>query len=91
MEIRPLERRCRTVEPTLVVAGTGFTSIRQFLTAAFPGVRLDMIDPSELRRDGFAADVLIPAMARIDGDLMERVRGLRLIQQWGAGLEGVTA
>jgi len=77
------------VQPTLVVAGTGFTSIRQFLTAAFPEVRLDMIDPSELRRHGFAADVLIPAMARIDGDLMERIRGLRLIQQWGAGLEGV--
>jgi len=38
-------------QPTVVVAGTGFNSIRQFLTAAFPDVRLDMIDPSELRRD----------------------------------------
>lgn len=77
------------VQPVVVVAGTGFTSIRQFLTAASPEVQLAMIDPAELRRDGFAAEVLIPAMARIDGDLMDRIRGLRLIQQWGAGLEGV--
>jgi phosphoglycerate dehydrogenase-like enzyme len=33
--------------------------------------------------------VLIPAMARIDGQIMDRIIGLRLIQQWGAGLEGV--
>jgi phosphoglycerate dehydrogenase-like enzyme len=33
--------------------------------------------------------VLIPAMARIDGQIMDRIAGLRLIQQWGAGLEGV--
>src|SRR5262249_35986109 len=35
------------------------------------------------------ADVLIPAMSRIDDELMDRIEGLRLIQQWGAGLEGV--
>ena len=33
--------------------------------------------------------MLIPAMARIDGEIMDRIKGLRLIQQWGAGLEGV--
>ena len=33
--------------------------------------------------------MLIPAMARIDGQIMDRIAGLRLIQQWGAGLEGV--
>nr|WP_282572337.1 NAD(P)-dependent oxidoreductase [Roseomonas acroporae] len=28
-------------------------------------------------------------MTRVDGALMDRIDGLRLIQQWGAGLEGV--
>jgi phosphoglycerate dehydrogenase-like enzyme len=32
---------------------------------------------------------MLPAMSRIDGALMDRIEGLRLIQQWGAGLEGV--
>jgi phosphoglycerate dehydrogenase-like enzyme len=75
--------------PTIVVAGTGFTSIRQFFSEEYPQALLEMIEPAELRRSGFAADALIPAMARIDGDLMDRIQGLRLIQQWGAGLEGV--
>lgn len=35
------------------------------------------------------AHVVIPMMARIDAEFMDRTRGLRLIQQWGAGLEGV--
>ena len=48
-----------------------------------------MVDEAELRRDGAVADVLIPAMTRVDGALMDRVSGLRLIQQWGVGLEGV--
>jgi len=37
----------------------------------------------------WAAPVLIPLMSRIDGAVMDRVSGLRLIQQWGAGLDGV--
>jgi phosphoglycerate dehydrogenase-like enzyme len=48
-----------------------------------------MIDPAILRSDGHDAQVLIPAMARVDAVLMDRIRGLRLIHQWGAGLEGV--
>jgi phosphoglycerate dehydrogenase-like enzyme len=76
-------------QPSIVVAGTGFTSIRQFFSEEYPQARLEMVEPAELRRNGFAADALIPAMARIDGELMDRIQGLRLIQQWGAGLEGV--
>ena len=51
--------------------------------------RIEAIEPDVLRRDGTEASVLIPAMARIDGQIMDRIIGLRLIQQWGAGLEGV--
>jgi len=35
------------------------------------------------------ADVVVPLLTRIDGEFMDRTKGLRLIQQWGAGLEGV--
>lgn len=74
---------------TVVVAGTGFTAVRQHMLEVMPDVHFDMIDVATLRRDGCAADVLIPAMSRIDGSLMDHIGGLRLIQQWGAGLEGV--
>lgn len=33
--------------------------------------------------------ILVPLMSRIQGADMDRLGGLRLIQQWGAGLEGV--
>ncbi len=75
--------------PRIVVASSGFPAIRAHLERALPGVRLDMVDASALRDRGFAAEVLVPAMARVDGRMMDAVRGLRLVQQWGAGLEGV--
>ena len=71
------------------MAGTGFAAVRQFLIDALPGARLDQVEVAVLREKGHAADVLLPAMSRIDGALMDRIQGLRLIQQWGAGLEGV--
>lgn len=73
----------------VVVAGTGFPAVRQHLLEVLPKVQLELIDPAVLRRDGVSADVLIPSMSRIDGELMDRIQGLRLIQQWGTGLEGV--
>ncbi len=75
--------------PKVVMAGTGFTAVRQFLIEALPGAQLDQIEVATLREKGRAADVMLPAMSRIDGALMDRIDGLRLIQQWGAGLEGV--
>lgn len=75
--------------PRIVVAGTGFSAARESLNDALPGLRLEMIDPATLRERGFDAEILIPAVARIDGEMMDRIHGLRLIQQWGAGLEGV--
>ena len=75
--------------PRVVMAGTGFTAVRQFLIEALPDARLDQVEVAVLREKGHAADVLLPAMSRIDGALMDRIDGLRLIQQWGAGLEGV--
>ena len=73
----------------VVVAGTGFAALREHLGRVLPGVPVEAIEPDALRREGAEASVLIPAMARIDGQMMDRITGLRLIQQWGAGLEGV--
>jgi len=73
----------------IVVAGTGFQTIRDYMTKILPEARAQMIKPEVLHRDGAEAAVLVPTMSRIDGALMDRIQGLRLIQQWGAGLEGV--
>jgi phosphoglycerate dehydrogenase-like enzyme len=73
----------------IVVAGVGFAALREHLLRAMPEIQVEMMDPGILRREGTEASVLIPAMARIDGPMMDRIAGLRLIQQWGAGLEGV--
>ncbi len=72
--------------PRVVMAGTGFAAVRQFLLEALPDARLDQVEAATLRTHGHVADVLLPAMSRIDGALMDRITGLRLIQQWGAGL-----
>lgn len=76
-------------QPTIVLAGTGFAVVRRYVTEFLPEAVLEMIDAAELRKNGFAAQVLIPAMTRINPEIMDRIEGLRLIQQWGAGLEGV--
>jgi len=73
----------------VVVAGAGFAALREHLGRVLPEVPIEAVEPDVLRRDGAEASVLIPAMARIDGQIMDRIAGLRLIQQWGAGLEGV--
>ena len=75
--------------PRVVIAGAGFPAIRAHLVDALPHVSIEALAPEVLRASGCEADVLIPTMTRIDGPLMDRVGGLRLIQQWGAGLEGV--
>src|SRR5579863_4927635 len=73
----------------VVVAGAGFAALREHLGMALPNVLVQAVDADSLRRNGSEASVLIPTMSRIDAEIMDRVAGLRLIQQWGAGLEGV--
>ncbi|HEX6492368.1 MAG TPA: 2-hydroxyacid dehydrogenase [Candidatus Dormibacteraeota bacterium] len=76
-------------ETRVAVAGTSFPSIRGHLEEMLPGAVVEMLPVDRLRSDGCAAEVLIPAMTRIDATVMDRVSGLRLIHQWGAGLDGV--
>lgn len=76
-------------EIRVAVAGSGFAALRAHLAQAMPQASIVAMEPEDLRRGRAQAQVLIPAMARIDAALMDGIAGLRLIQQWGAGLEGV--
>ncbi|MFC4352018.1 2-hydroxyacid dehydrogenase [Fodinicurvata halophila] len=77
----------------IVVASNGFRSALDYFRTVLPGAgveaEVEAVDPAVLAEGATSADVIIPAMARFDGALMDRIAGLRLIQQWGAGLEGV--
>ncbi|MGH3587068.1 MAG: hypothetical protein ACRDQ0_12170 [Pseudonocardia sp.] len=54
-----------------------------------PEAVVELVAPHLLLENERDAAVLIPVMSRISGAVMDRIAGLRLIQQWGAGLEGV--
>lgn len=77
----------------IVVASSGFRTALAYFRTVLSGLgvaaEVEAVDPALLRQGQARADVLVPAMARIDGALMDRIAGLRLIHQWGAGLEGV--
>ena len=60
-------------EPIVVVAGTSFSAIREYLTAVLPRIRLETVDPVILRNQGCAAEILIPAMTRISSEMMDRI------------------
>jgi len=76
-------------ETRVAVAGTSFPAVRQHLEEMLPGAVVEAVPVELLRSGGCAAEVLVPAMCRIDAAVIDRVDGLRLIHQWGAGLDGV--
>jgi phosphoglycerate dehydrogenase-like enzyme len=76
-------------ETRVAVAGTSFPAVRSHLEEMLPGAVVKMVPVGILRDGGCRAEVLIPAMSRIDATVMDCVSGLRLIHQWGAGLDGV--
>lgn len=66
--------------------GEQFPAGRALLRDLLPDDDVDTWDPDE----GVDADVIVPVMGRVDAALMDRAHP-RLIQQFGAGLEGVDA
>ncbi|MDQ4020919.1 MAG: lactate dehydrogenase [Actinomycetota bacterium] len=74
---------------SVVVAGAGYTAIGDHLGQVLPEAQIALVASHSLRERERFATVLIPVMSRIDATVMDRVADLRLIQQWGAGLEGV--
>jgi phosphoglycerate dehydrogenase-like enzyme len=70
----------------ITFAGPQFPATRHYLREVLPDHPIVVDDPGVAAR---GAEVLMALMARVDGEYMDRFAGLRLIHQWGAGLEGV--
>jgi lactate dehydrogenase-like 2-hydroxyacid dehydrogenase len=75
----------------IVFCGNTFPDATEYLRRALPqGITDELIvwpgnDLQNMPRD---SDVLIPKIHRVDASVMD-ASGARLIQQWGAGLEGI--
>jgi len=73
----------------VIIAGRSFPAIYSYLKNKLPGIDLKAVKQKELDQEAEDAHVIIPIMSKIGSDLIERSSHLMLIQQWGAGLEGV--
>ncbi|EFN57851.1 hypothetical protein CHLNCDRAFT_143308 [Chlorella variabilis] len=54
-----------------------------------PGVEVVQCDRSQLAHELMGADVAVPLMARLDAQLLRSARRLKLIIQYGVGVEGI--
>lgn len=72
----------------IVLCGHTFPAARQALAALLPDEDMVPVDAADLPQAVQTADVLVPLMARLDAALIAATSA-RLIQQWGAGLDGV--
>lgn len=75
--------------PKVIIAGLHFKPIVPYLQKAFPGIDAEMVAEGELKSKLANAEILVPTMVSISEDVMSCAPRLRLIHQWGAGLEGV--
>lgn len=87
MEAAKEQGEGRSVE--IVIAASEFAAVAEQLRAALPAASVAVTPAAALRSEGARAEVLVPAIAAVDGPLMDRVEGLRLIQQWGVGVDRV--
>jgi lactate dehydrogenase-like 2-hydroxyacid dehydrogenase len=72
----------------LTVAGKNFKSIVNYLSE-YENIHVSLIDITKNFKKIKNCDVLIPTMTTIDSSIMQNAANLKLIQQWGSGLEGV--
>ncbi|MCL6522598.1 MAG: 2-hydroxyacid dehydrogenase [Firmicutes bacterium] len=76
----------------VVVGQRRFGDLFERLPRLLPGVEVAASEPGRLAetlaRTG-GADVIIPGMSPVDEAVLAAARGLRLVQQWGAGLDTV--
>jgi len=75
--------------PRVIIAGEHFQPILPYLQEAYPGIDAARVAADALEASLADADVLVPTMVRITEAHMACAPRLRLIHQWGAGLEGV--
>jgi phosphoglycerate dehydrogenase-like enzyme len=72
----------------ILICGLSFSPSRAVLASLLPEADVVALDSRALPEGVRTADVLIPMMTRLDAALITATQA-RLIQQWGAGLEGV--
>jgi phosphoglycerate dehydrogenase-like enzyme len=70
----------------ILFADRSFPDARRCLEAAAPDISFGIRAGGA---ESWQAPILVPLMSRIGGAEMDSIGGLRLIHQWGAGLEGV--
>jgi phosphoglycerate dehydrogenase-like enzyme len=72
----------------VLFCGHGFPDAFQLLKERLPGDEVLACPEGSVREAARGVDVVIPAMCRISAEVIAG-GNMRLIQQWGAGLEGV--
>ncbi len=75
----------------ILICGDMFPTMVETVIRLLPDdeVRVSSMDPVDVAGQAPWAEVLIPAMSRISGEIIDACPHLRLIQQFGVGLEGV--
>ena len=73
----------------VIIAGKHFARSYDYLKAELPKISLEMVELEDLIKKAKDAQIIIPAMAKIGEEIFKRASSLRLVQQWGAGLDGV--
>lgn len=73
----------------ILICDDMFPAMIETVRRLLPGDEVRVCNQKEVGREAPWAEVLIPAMARITGEILRSCPDLRLVQQFGVGLEGV--
>jgi phosphoglycerate dehydrogenase-like enzyme len=73
----------------ILIGSDMFPAMIETVTRLLPDDEVRVCRPEEIEREASWAEVLIPAMTRLTAAVINSVPNLKLIQQFGVGLEGV--
>jgi len=73
----------------VIVAGKFFAASYDYLMSELPEISLEMVEFRDFVKKAEKAQIIIPAMSKVGDEIFKKASCLRLVQQWGAGLDGV--
>ena len=73
----------------VLIAGTTFAQNYDFLKAELPKISLEKVELKYLANKVKDVQIIIPAIAKIGEEIFKKASSLRLVQQFGAGLESI--
>ncbi|MDD5014485.1 MAG: 2-hydroxyacid dehydrogenase [Atribacterota bacterium] len=73
----------------VIIAGKYFAASHNYLKSELPEISLEMVELRDFIKKAEKAQIIIPAMAKVDEEILKKASCLRLVQQWGTGLDGV--